>query len=322
MTIQCRGAAAAVLTVLFTTTALGAAAPTADVGWAFPALASSRPAPPPTTLHHLAGSTRRYTQAEVRDLFHAVDWYGEAGAKSPIIVRQGRKPGAMACGYCHLPGGEGRPENATLAGLPADYIVEQVSTMRAGLRPGAEPDWPPNTLMHTVAASVSPAEVRSAASWFAGRRFVPHTRVVETALAPKAVPEAAVYRFDPAPPRERLGARILEGPEDFDRFELRDDRVRYVAYVPPGSIGRGAHLAATGGAGRTQPCASCHGAGLKGDIGPPLAGRSPTGLFRQLYSFKVGGRRSPQAAPMRAVVAKLVPADMIDLAAYAGSLKP
>ena len=322
MTIGRQGAAVAVWAIVLTVGATAANAPASDVDWAFPTLATPASGEAPGTVRHLPGATRRFKEAEVHDMVHAVDWYGEAGADSPAIVRQGHEPGAMACGFCHLPTGQGRPENAALAGLPASYIEEQVAAMRAGLRPGARPDYPPNALMHAVAANVTPAEARAAAGWFAMQRFVPRTRVVETALAPKAVPQAGVYTFDRTAPREPLGSRILEGPDDFDRFELRDDRVGYVAYVPPGSIGRGERLAATGDAGRTQACASCHGAGLGGDIGPPLAGRSPTGIFRQLHSFKVGGRLSPQAAPMRAVVARLATADMIDLAAYAGSLKP
>jgi cytochrome c553 len=321
MTIGRQGAVVAAWAVFLMATGAAANGPASDVDWAFPALAKPGADVAPTTVRRLPGSTRRFTDARVHDMVHAVDWYSEA-TSSPAIVRRGRESGALACGFCHLPTGQGRPENAALAGLPGRYIEDQISAMRAGLRPGARPDSPANALMHGVAANVTPAEARAAAGWFAAQRFVPRTRVVETALAPKAVAEAGVYRFDLNAPRERLGARILEGPEDFDRFELRDDRVRYVAYVPPGSIARGASLAATGDDGRTQACASCHGAGLKGDIGPPLAGRSPTGMFRQLLGFKVGGRLSPQAAPMRAVVARLETPDMIDAASYAGSLKP
>jgi cytochrome c553 len=308
-----QGAVLVALAVLFSTGATAENGPLGDVDWAFPTLASRGAEAPPTTIQRLPGASRRFSEAEVQDMFHAVDWYGENSPTSPRIVGHGRAPVVMACGYCHLPTGQGRPENAALAGLPAPYIEEQVLAMRAGLRTGARPAYAPTAFMRAVAANLTPAEAKAAASWFSTRRYVARTRVVETSFAPKAIPEAAIYRFDTAAPREPLGARILEGPDDFDRFELRDDRVGYVAYVPPGS---------TGDAGRTQPCASCHGAGLKGDIGPPLAGRSPTGIFRQLYSFKVGGRRSPQAAPMRAVVARLEPPDMIALAAYAGSLKP
>jgi cytochrome c553 len=57
-------------------------------------------------------------------------------------------------------------------------------------------------------------------------------------------------------------------------------------------------------------------------VGPPLAGRSPSYLFRQLYAFRIGARGGPQAAAMQQVAAKLSQADMIALAAYAASLRP
>ncbi len=94
----------------------------------------------------------------------------------------------------------------------------------------------------------------------------------------------------------------------------------YIAYVPAGAVARGAALASDSRAG--QPCASCHGAGLKGGLGPPLAGRSPTYLARQLMSFQAGGRRSPEAAAMRARAARLSDAQIIDLAAYAAAPHP
>jgi len=49
----------------------------------------------------------------------------------PRIVAHGRDD-AWACAYCHLPNGQGRPENAPLAGLPAAYIVEQVNAQSCG----------------------------------------------------------------------------------------------------------------------------------------------------------------------------------------------
>jgi len=56
----------------------------------------------------------------------------------PEVVARGRKPQVHACGYCHLPDGQGRPENAPLAGLPAAYIEAQVAAFRSGAR---RSDW-------------------------------------------------------------------------------------------------------------------------------------------------------------------------------------
>jgi cytochrome c553 len=55
---------------------------------------------------------------------------------------------------------------------------------------------------------------------------------------------------------------------------------------------------------------------------PPLAGRSPSYLLRQLLAFNTGTRSSAAGAPMRAVATTLTLADMIAAAAYAGTLTP
>jgi cytochrome c553 len=122
-----------------------------------------------------------------------------------------------------------------------------------------------------------------------------------------------------------LRQAILEMPIDVERFERRDPHTAYIAYVPKGSVERGRQLASAGDNGRTQPCVGCHGADLRSGPefeGPPLAGRFASYLFRQLYGFQSGARAGDSAQPMQFVVAKLTQADMIDLAAYAASLKP
>ena len=122
--------------------------------------------------------------------------------------------------------------------------------------------------------------------------------------------------------REPIGDRIIETSTDVARTELRDTRFGFVAYVPPGSIARGAAIASRG-TGAAQACESCHGADLRGvgDI-PPLAGRSPTYMVRQLILFRTGQRRNPEAAPMRQEASRLTLRDMIAVAAYAASRRP
>jgi cytochrome c553 len=90
----------------------------------------------------------------------------------PPIVKNGKPPKGIACGYCHQPNGAGRPENAALTGLTVDYIKEQVRNFRNGLRKGSEPKRIPQNLMMQVAAEVTDAEVEVAAAYFAspGRR--------------------------------------------------------------------------------------------------------------------------------------------------------
>ena len=55
---------------------------------------------------------------------------------------------------------------------------------------------------------------------------------------------------------------------------------------------------------------------------PPIAGRSPSYLLRQLLAFRNGARTGEAAAQMAPSVEKLELDDMIALAAYVGSLYP
>mgnify|MGYP002146481182 CR=1 FL=1 len=77
----------------------------------------------------------------------------------PRILGLGFNP--LTVYYCHRADGAGGPENASLAGLPAAYIVQQMADMRAGLRRSAEPKMRPPAAMlaiakaSTVAASVA-----------------------------------------------------------------------------------------------------------------------------------------------------------------------
>ena len=132
-----------------------------------------------------------------------------------------------------------------------------------------------------------------------------------------------VYARVPAGGTEPLGSRIVEGPPDFERHELRDDGMTYIAYVPPGSIKRGRSIATTGTNGLATACVTCHGPKLAGTgLVPPIAGRYPTYIVRQLVAFKTGARSTPASQPMQVVVARLSVEEMIAVAAYAASLRP
>ena len=117
--------------------------------------------------------------------------------------------------------------------------------------------------------------------------------------------------------------RIVEGPEEFERFELRDPHSGFVAYAPVGSIKAGERLVKTGGNGRTVQCGICHGANLEG-IGPvpDLAGRDPSYVVRQLYDMQMGTRKGVWSQLMKPVVEKLTAEEMIAIAAYMASLPP
>src|SRR6202035_2967690 len=103
----------------------------------------------------------------------------------PEVVEHGRNPELRACGYCHLPNGLGRPENASLAGLPAAYIYQQINDFRAGTRKSSEPRMTPPATMIVIASVATDEEVKAAAEYFSRLKLKPWIRVVETATVPK-----------------------------------------------------------------------------------------------------------------------------------------
>lgn len=296
------------------------AAASDDWSWAFPRGIPAVPDTPDTVKPYgLPGSTRHFTEAELHDLGRAVDWFPDEHPAMPAPAAMGHGA-AKACSFCHLPSGDGRPENSPLAGLSADYIERQVAAFADGSRQSAIPGAAAGRLMTVTAKAAPAAEVAEAAAYYSKLPFTPHVAVVETREIAHPRPYRFAYVLD-AGPKEPIGERIVEVPADAERFELRDPHIGYTAYVPEGSLARGKALVESGGA-SAQPCEACHGRGLQGDMAPPLAGRFPTSIIRQLMAFKAGTRSNPEASPMRAIATDLSTADMIALAAYAGSLKP
>jgi cytochrome c553 len=272
----------------------------------------------------LLHSDRTFTEAQLNDLFAAPDWHPKSHSAMPEVVAHGRAPDVYACGYCHTPTGQGRPENASLAGLPARYIVQQLTDFKSGARRSAwrGPYRPPDLMIHTATYATAD-EVASAAAYFSQQRAKAHVVVVERARVPRSQVVGWVYAAIPGAGDEPLGERLLEFAPDTTRHEKRDDDMRYVAYVPPGSISRGRSIAKIGGNDVTIPCISCHGDKLQGTgVVPRLAGRSPSYLLRQLLAFRTGARAGSTSMPMVPVVAKLQISDMIDVVAYVASLPP
>lgn len=292
--------------------------------WAYPV--NPPPAPAVTddsTPLTVPGGIATFRRSQTTDRFFVPDWRPAEHPAMPPVVAHGRPPDVFACGYCHLPNGLGRPENASLAGLPSAYIVQQMADFKSGRRRSSEPNMVPPARMISVARSADDVEVRAAAEYFAALRPAPWIQVVET----RAVPTTRVgspSMLVPAPEggREPIGGRIIELAADLARTELRDPASGFVAYVPVGSIARGRRLVTAGG-GKTQACAACHGPAYRG-LGnvPGLAGRSPSYLMRQLYDFKSGARDGPLAGPMKQNVAKLTVEDMTAITAYLASRRP
>lgn len=305
-------------------TGTGAGADKAPPPWAFAVNPrGNQPAPDDGTLRRVPGSSAAFTLAQIRDLFTVPDWHPGDHPPMPEVVRHGTKPAVFACGYCHLPNGLGRPENSSLAGLAAEYIVQQVADFKSGARKSSEPASLPVNLMIAVAKAVSDADLKGAAEYFSALRPKPWIRVIETSTVPKTHVAGWMLVASEAGATEPIGHRIIEMPEDLERTELRDAASGFVAYVPAGSIRKGEALVTTGGAGKTTPCAICHGAELRG-LGPvpALAGRSPSYVVRQLYDMRHGVRNGPWADLMKAVVAPLSEEDMVSIAAYTASRAP
>ncbi|MEE4362125.1 MAG: c-type cytochrome [Pseudomonadales bacterium] len=291
--------------------------------WAYPMNPPDfEPSPDDGEPLRMKGSEASYTVTQLRDLFSAPTWRPEEHPVMPGIVREGRKPDIRACGVCHRESGTGGPENANIAGLPKAYMVRQMHDYREGRRSTAVPGRGPTRLMIAGAQAMTDAEIEAAAAYFSSLEPVARMRVEETDRVPKTFVAGWFLAALPGDATEPLGQRILELPEDLEQFEARDPHARFVAYVPPGSIARGAALVGDG-RGRTVPCVACHGAELEGsDEIPPITGRSPTYLVRQLFEFRAGIRKGVMADQMRPAVASLSVDDMIDLAAYLATLPP
>jgi cytochrome c553 len=294
--------------------------------WAYtvnpPAAPGAKPSPPDPAPKQVPGSTLSLTMAQTRDAFNPPDWHPSGHPAMPQAVARGRRPELRACGFCHLVNGQGRPENASLAGLPAAYIIQQMADFKNGDRKSAEPRMGPPNAMIQDAKAASDEDVRTAAAYFSSFPYKKWIRVVESAEVPKTRIQGSMH-VPTNDGSEPLGRRIIEMPENLQRTELRDASSGFVAYVPIGSIARGMALVRNGGNGRTVACGTCHGGDLKG-LGPvpPLAGRSPSYTVRQMFDMQQGVRKGPWSALMKAAVEKLTIDDMIAIAAYTASRDP
>ena len=289
--------------------------------WAYPVNPPGfQRTPDDGSIRRVPNSTAGYTLTQVRDLFAAPDWHPADYPPMPGVVGAGRKPDVMACGVCHRADGPGGPENSSLFGLPANYIVQQTLDFKNGLRNGSAPRIA-NDLMIKIAKAVTDEELKVAAAYFASIKPRANIVIIETDTVPKTQVRDLFLAALPGDEKEPIGQRIIEIPENVENFVSRDSRARFIAHVPPGSIAKGRQLATTGDP--SAQCTVCHGADLRGNKAvPTIAGRSPTYLFRQLYDFKTGARKEALSDTMKPAVEKLSVTDMIALSAYAASLVP
>ena len=263
------------------------------------------------------GSAREFEWAKVAGNTNPPDWFPDEHPTAPASVAGG--PGRrFACGACHLMSGQGHPESADLAGMPAEYLIRQMAYYKAGTRQD-------DSRMGPIAKIMSDEDVRQAAEYFAALKPRVWVKVIETATPPRTfIATAGRHRqLHPDGGTEPIGQRILQIPEDPYRTEIRDPHSGFIAYAPPGSLARGEALVKGGESGKTVPCGICHGEGLKG-LGevPRLAGLQPLYVARQLFDIRHGSSAGKAAELMKPVVANLSEDDIIAISSYLGSLPP
>jgi cytochrome c553 len=291
-----------------------------------------------TRLRRIEGSNATYSLVDIRDGQNVIDWFPGDHPPMPSIIAHG--PAALGektrgCGSCHLPNGKGRPENAGVAGLPVGYFMRQIQDFREGRRRSSDPRKPNTNTMIELAKAMTDEELRVAAEYFGSMKWTPWIRVVETDLVPKTRIVGNLFLPIEDEMTEPIAGRIIEAPEDVEQAETyRNPRSGFVAYVPPGSIAQGKDLVTTGGArvvgnefirGKSTPCITCHGLDLMGvaeTFVPPIAGRSPSYMVRQMWDIQQGMRNSEGAQLMKLAMANLTKEDLVAVAAYVSSLAP
>jgi cytochrome c553 len=289
---------------------------------AAPRPAAAPAAPPDTSQHTVPGSDVKLTRQQVGNRFNVGDWFPNDHPKLPYVVQYGKAPDVWACGLCHLVNGKGRPENASVSGLPASYFLQQLSDFRNDLRKSADPRKANTTIMATIAKGMSEDEMKAAAQYFAQIPWsTPWIKVVESPTVPKARSAGGMWMSLENNENEPLGNRIMEMPVNNELVELRDYRSEgaFVAYVPPGSIKKGETLANSGA--KATRCSVCHGSDLQG-LGPVpgIAGRSPSYIARQLHDMQRGDRKGAWAILMQPVLDRMTGEDILNVTAYVSSL--
>ena len=242
--------------------------------------AGAKPAPDDGLPKKLPGSSGAFTLPQIRDGFGPADWYPGDHPTMPPIVARGRKPDMRACSLCHYPNGKGRPENAGVAGLPAQLLhpddgrLQERRSRRAPTRARAN-----TNIMIAIAKAMTDEEIDGGG----GILRLDEVDAVDQGRRSRHGAEDA-RRGGMFLKLEGNGHRADRQPDHRDarrtpkRTEvLRDPRSGFIAYVPRGSIEEGQGAGHDRRRGQDGQCSVCHGADLKG-LGPVpgLAGRSPS----------------------------------------------
>lgn len=268
------------------------------------------------TLFTLPGATAKFTRSQISGAGRKppADWYPGDHPAMPVLVAAGDPARPItACAACHYPNGKGRPQNTNLAGLNATYLVRTMQEMKSGLRASSEPRKKNAQQMVDFAKAMTDAEMAETAAYYASLPPTVPVKVVETETVPELKSQDGMWLPVDGRPRQPIGNRIVEMPEDVHREQLRDPRANFIAYVPVGAVAKGKTA--------SKNCAMCHGQNLEGrDAVPGIAGRSPSYLARQLHDFQTGARRGPMAAMMTPSTVKMTATDIVNITAYLATL--
>src|ERR1051326_6037510 len=141
---------------------------------AAPAAAPPEPKEDMEASRHVPGSTMAFNLRQVGSNTAPADWFPQDHPSMPEIVAHGNKQKMVnACAFCHYPNGKGRPNNAGPAGLPVNYIVQQLEDFANGSRTSWDKRKRNTTQMADYARGLSPEDARAAAEYFAAIKWTP-----------------------------------------------------------------------------------------------------------------------------------------------------
>src|SRR5258705_13563189 len=89
------------------------------------------PEPKVPAVVRAAGAARDMEATAVAGNANPPDWFPD---EHPAPPRSVKGPMPNACGSCHLMSGQGHPESADIAGMPAEYIIRQMTYFKTGAR--------------------------------------------------------------------------------------------------------------------------------------------------------------------------------------------
>jgi hypothetical protein len=134
--------------------------------------------------------------------------------------------------------------------------VQQLKDIASGARATVMPHRNAANLKRGMAKALTDEDIQVAADYFSRIAPRPNLVVEESDTAPKTINLLNILAASDDGERVMLSRdRIVEVPENLERFDvLRDDQVKFLVYVPPGSIAKGKALAhAPGGLSGSRP---------------------------------------------------------------------